>query len=257
MTRQPTTLFASAGPGRGISPCATCQLRFFNICGLLLRHGSPLDGASKWQVHKTIAARRNIKSQGEHTDWVYVICDGWAFRFAQLPDGRRQVLSILIPGDVVTTIRPFDDDVRFSVQALTDVHYCGFDRLALREKLAENPDLLNAWSHLIIVEQRENFNLAIDLGCRSAHERIARLLVHLQSRLEERGLRALAEAGIPLPQWFIADAVGLTSDHVSRVIVDFRKSDLVETRKALLKVIDLEGLRRLSGVSPWNDAQRF
>jgi len=257
VTRQLTTPLADIGLDRDVPPCTTCQVRFFNICGLLLRDPPPSDGASPWQVHKTIAARRNIKSRGERADGVYLICDGWAFRFAQLPDGRRQILSILIPGDVVTTVRPFVDDVAFSVQALTDVHYCGFDRLALRKKISSDPGLLDAWTRLIVAERQESFNLAIDLGCRSAHERIARLLVHLRSRLEERGLRAQAETGMPLPQWFIADATGLTPDHVSRVIGDFRRSGWVETRKALLKVVDLDGLRRVAGAAALSKAQTF
>jgi CRP-like cAMP-binding protein len=255
VTRQSTTLLANVRLDREISPCSTCQIRFFNICALLLRSPSPSDGASQWQDHKRIAARRNIKSRGERADRVYLICDGWAFRFAQLPDGRRQILSIFVPGDVVSTIRPFADDVDFSVQALTDVHYCGFDRLMLREKLSSDPCLLDAWTRLFMAERQESFDLVTDLGCRSAHERIARLLVHLRSRLEERGLSAQAEAGMPLPQWFIADATGLTSDHVSRVIRDFRKSGLVETRKALLKVADPDELQRLSGTVPLKKVQ--
>jgi len=243
---QPTRSVATADPDPDSSPCSACQLRFSNICGLLHRDGPPIGGENEWQVHGAIAARRNLKSRGEQTDRVYVICDGWAFRFAQLPDGRRQVLSILIPGDVVATIRPFDDDVRFSVQALTEVRYCGFDRLALREKLSADPALLDAWAGLFIAERRDNFGLAVDLGCRSAHERIARQLLGLHARLERRGLQAHA-AGIPVPQWFIADMTGLTSDHVNRVLSDFRKSGLVGTRKASLKLLDLEGLRRVSG----------
>jgi CRP-like cAMP-binding protein len=90
------------------------------------------DDSVSWQSHKKIPAHKNVKSVGDRAERVLVICEGWAFRFAQLTDGRKQILSILIPGDVITPMRLFDDAIRFSVQALTDMRYCGYSRATLR-----------------------------------------------------------------------------------------------------------------------------
>jgi CRP/FNR family transcriptional regulator, anaerobic regulatory protein len=237
---------------RASSLCANCLLRDFNICDVLLGRALPEDNSSRpkpiWQVQKKVPARRNIKSAGEHADRVSIICDGWAFRFVQLPDGRRQVLSILIPGDVVTTTRLFDDNVRFSVQALTDVRFCGYAQSTLRTLILADAALLDAWARLFVVERHEHFGRLIDLGSRSADERIAHLILELANRLEQRGIMIDCSFIFPLPQKLIAAMTGLTAEHVNRVFRSFRKMNLIETGKSFLKVIDLAGLQHIGGL---------
>src|SRR4051794_13963993 len=47
-----------------------------------------------------VAARRDLIRRGATPAHVYLICDGWACRYKSLPDGRRQILDFLIPGDL-------------------------------------------------------------------------------------------------------------------------------------------------------------
>jgi CRP-like cAMP-binding protein len=234
------------GVDEAISPCTNCSIQLLNVCNLLLKtppDEQPRAGqVSGWQFHKTIRAGKNIISVGEKPDWVYVICAGWSFRFAQLPDGRRQILSILLPGDVVTTTGPYEETVRFSVQASTEVRCSGYSRRILNAKLHADPELLDAWTDLIVAERRQNFSLLIDLGCRSAEERISRLLLDLRSRLQQRGMMSESPLAMPLSRRLIAGATALTPEHVSRVIGKFREMGLVETSKKSLTIIDPAGL---------------
>ena len=167
---------------RAASLCADCPIRQFNICGVLLGKPLPEDDSTRpkpsWQVAEKVPARRNIKMPGtrgpsqHHLRWL-------AFRFVQLPDGRGRILSILISGDVVTTTRLFDDSVRFSVQVLTDVRFCGYARSTLRTQLIADAELLDVSATLFVVERHEHFGLLSILGSRSAGERIAHLILDL------------------------------------------------------------------------------
>ena len=116
----------------------------------------------------------------------------------------------------------------FSVQALTDVCYCGYWGALLKERLASDTPLRTAWTELIVTERKQNFDLLIDLGCLSAEERIAHFLVQLMARLEQRPSLVKDPLIIPLPQWLIAAALGLTPEYVSRVISTFRQKSMVE-----------------------------
>ncbi len=231
-----------------LSACAGCAIRPLNICGSLVwtNPDAPLRPRSDdWQVHRKTRAGRNIKSAGETLDRVDVICAGWAFRFVQLLDGRKHVLSILSPGDVITPTRPFEARVRFSVQAATDVRFCGYSRQTLKERLATDPRLSETWADLIVAERLRNLGLLIDLGCRSAEERIAHLLLDLRARLQQRGLASEGEPAMPLSRRLIAGATGLTPEHVSRVIGGFLKQGLVETGTVSLTIRDPEGLQSI------------
>jgi CRP-like cAMP-binding protein len=248
-SQQPGETVTCAGQG----PCAQCPVRASNICSVLQRltnqDEASADDSVSWQSHKKIPAHKNVKSVGDRAERVLVICEGWAFRFAQLTDGRKQILSILIPGDVITPMRLFDDAIRFSVQALTDMRYCGYSRATLRARLTGDLALLDAWAKLLVAERQHNIGLVVNLGARSADERIAHLLLQLSARLERRGLATGRRGDLPLPQRVIAAATGLTPEHVSRVIGKFRSAGLIETVKGGLSVRDLAGLQRVGALN--------
>ncbi len=207
----------------------------------------PASSRPVWQAHKKIEAQKVIKAVGEQLDRVHVVCAGWAFRFVHLPNGRRQVLSILAPGDVITPTRPFDGTVSYAVQALTDVRYCGYSRPHLRERLAQDEELFAAWTALMSAERKQNFSMLVELGALSAEERIADFLVQIAARLVERPSLVEDPFVIPFPQWLIAAALGLTTEHVSRVVGAFRQRNIVESGRGFLRILDLDELRRIVG----------
>lgn len=83
------------------------------------------------------------------------------------------------------------------------------------------------------------------LGQRSAEERIAYLLQHLIRRLEARTVIREGRYPIPLRQRHIADAVGLTSEHVNRVLSLFRDRGLCILADGILTVVNPRELERL------------
>src|SRR5262249_52391580 len=158
---------------------------------------------------------------------VVVICKGWAISFAQLADGRRQILAVLLPGDLFSVTSLFEPSLQFSVQTLTEVVYCRYNRGDLNAKLATEADLQEAAARLTISERRETDALLIDLGRRTAEQRIARLVLRLIDRLEARGVNCSHGFGFPLRQQHIADITGLTPVHVNRTLGAFRRDGVM------------------------------
>ena len=48
---------------------------------------------------RVVEARRDLVSEGDKPRFVHLVLDGWACRYKNLPDGKRQIVSIFIPGD--------------------------------------------------------------------------------------------------------------------------------------------------------------
>jgi CRP-like cAMP-binding protein len=86
------------------------------------------------------------------------------------------------------------------------------------------------------------------LGQRSAEERIAQLLLHLMQRIAARNVIREQRYPFPLRQQHIADAVGLTPVHVSRILSLFRERRLLELSEGFLKVINLPELERIGSL---------
>ncbi len=193
-----------------------------------------------------VPARRTIWREGESISGVPVICQGWAAAAVAMSDARRQILSFLLPGDMVSMVLISQPVIPCSVEAITDVRYCSFPRDRLQTAVRRQPALLTLISSIWRDEAARADRLAIDLGRRGAAERIASLIVALSDRLAQRGMMRGQTMNFPLRQHHIADAVGLTVVHVGTVLADFRRAGLLEITDRSLTLADPAGLRRIA-----------
>jgi CRP-like cAMP-binding protein len=87
----------------------------------------------------------------------------------------------------------------------------------------------------------------VSVGRRSAMERTAHFFMELAERLSLTGLATETEFKCPLSQFVLADALGLTSVHVNRVLRQLRERKLLTLRLGTVHIHDLNGLRKLAG----------
>src|SRR6202161_2170782 len=74
--------------------------------------------------HLLAPAGAEIVRAGQDSPELYTLYSGWAFRFKTLPDGRRQILNFLLPGDLLGLQAAMFDAARHGIEALTDVELC-------------------------------------------------------------------------------------------------------------------------------------
>lgn len=234
----------------GPSFCVTCPNRLSGVCGTIL--GSR-DAAGK-QIDKAprffpVRAGGQIAGRSQAIRDVFVLCAGWAFRFVQLSDGRRQIVQFLLPGDILCPEAVFEKSYMFSVAALTNVMVGGFAHAGLRERYAEDSVLQAAISRCCIAAIRDATELAAVVGQCSAEERIAHLLLRLVPRIAARNVIREHSYPFPLRQQHVADAVGLTPVHVSRVFGLLRERGVVSISEGILRVSDMAELERLGSLN--------
>jgi len=198
------------------------------------------------QERQLIKARHNIYRAGEILSGVPIVHSGWAARVRRLPDGRRQILSFILPGELISAGAVFADRLSFYVEAITDVRCAVYQRTEPREILARDPDLLQVLISGCLAEKAEIEELATDLGRRRAEERIARLFLQLRTRLQALGHAFGMSFDMPLRQQHIADATGMTVIHVGRVMAALRDDGIIRLTSGVLAVTDLAALKRLA-----------
>lgn len=236
---------------KSASLCVTCPNRESGICGALVGStpgDSKADRQSAWQHFVAARAGEQIATRNQVSDDVFVVCTGWAFRYFQLADGRRQILRFLLPGDIFSPISIFEDAFYFSVKALTAVRLSGFARSEVRARWATVPAVQSAIANCCMAEAHDAAELATALGQFSAEERIAHLLLNLMPRIAARNVIRDQCYPFPLRQQHIADAVGLTPVHVSRVFGLFRDRHLLALSEGILKVLNLPELERVGSL---------
>jgi CRP-like cAMP-binding protein len=195
----------------------------------------------------TIPPRRTIYHPKEWSEFVPIVCKGLAISSIALPDGRRQVLSILLPGDIVFSAGLFEPASGYGAEAISEVTYRKFKRAELKDMLFKHRNLFEMLTKIWNEERARADQLALGLGRRTAIERIARLILNLADRLAERAMISDQTMEFPFRQRHIADATGLTTVHVSKVLGQFQRSGFIEINHRSLTITDLAELRQVAG----------
>ena len=179
-------------------------------------------------------------------DSVPVICEGWAASTLMLSNGRRQILSFLLPGEMITAGLLFERQLHCTVISITRCCYRNFDRSQLRDAMFHSEKIFDRILRTYNVEKRKSDQLITDLGQRTASERVARLILDIWGRSEKLGMVKDDRIEFPLRQSQIADATGLTNVYASKILGDLRKNGLIDISGRSLQIIDMTKLRRLA-----------
>ena len=196
---------------------------------------------------RILPPRRNILWEEKAAEEVFTVYDGWAFTYKLLPDGRRQILDFLLPGSFIGLHVLWFKAMPHSVQSLTSVSLCVFDKEKFGDVLRRRPEF--GWELLKYSASRQALSdeRLSDLGRRTAKERIARLVLEFHDQLAGRGMVDRGSFPFHLRQEHIADALGLTKVQVSRTLQGLRQEGLLEVGRQTASVLDLKGLRALTG----------
>lgn len=184
-------------------------------------------------------AGRNIISQGEPPDYVNVVVSGWVAKYKILGDGQRQIMGLMLPGDLCDLHAFVLKAMDHSLAALGAAEVAMLPRREIAAIFETRPTLTAAlwWSSL----QNEAIlrEWITSLGRRNAYKRAAHLFYELHMRLSVAGVGS-DEAGFdfPMTQTDLSDALGLSVVHVNRVLQRLREDGLIVLRRGRLVIPD-------------------
>lgn len=208
-----------------------------------------LEAVARRRVRKR-RAREDIIHEGDKPDHINLILEGWACRYKMLSDGRRQILSFFVPGDLcdlhVYILRAMDH----SIGALTPLVFAEITSDDFEQLTETRPRILQAlwWDTLVTAAVQREWTT--DIGQRTAFERIAHLLLELFYRLETVGLADARSCELPLTQAEIAEAMGMTPVHANRMLQELRGRGLIELSNRRLFIRDRAGLEHAANFDP-------
>jgi len=195
---------------------------------------------------RSVRRNREIVTEGRNYETLLVLLEGSAIRFRILRDGRRQILNIVLPGDFIGFPGCFFESALYSVTALTDAVVSSVPFTMLIALFGPSPRLAAAIFWSFACEAALYAEHLIDVGRRSALERVAHFLLELLTRLQVVGLADERSYQMPLTQELIADALGLSISHVSRTLRQLRDDDLLAIEEQRVVIKDIDGLSALA-----------
>jgi CRP-like cAMP-binding protein len=208
---------------------------------------SELSFVSSFKTGELMAeAGATVVAEGTQSAHLYTVLSGWAFRYKTLPDGRRQVLNYLLPGDLLGLQGTVIGEMQHSVEALSPLVLCVFQRDRLDELFQNHPGLSFDVTWLAAREERMLDEHLLSLGRRSATERAAYLLAFLYYRAASVGLVVGRPLMIPISQMLVADTLGLSIVHTNKTLRRLAERGLIRWLDRACEVLDVEGLMKVA-----------
>jgi CRP-like cAMP-binding protein len=221
-----------------------------------LQLSMPLDAADSEAVMRLPVLVRDFPAQtaivreGERPTQCCLMVAGYACRSKTTDSGKRQIMSIHIAGEIPDLqslqLHVMDHD-------LTTLSRCtlGFiSHDAIRALSRERPQVADALWRETLIDAAVFREWIVNVGRRAAVSRMAHLLAEIALRLEAIGLAEGGRFELPMTQIDLADALGLSSVHVNRVVQELRRGGLIGMRKQSVALLDLPRLMKLADFDP-------
>ena len=198
---------------------------------------------------KSLAAGEDYLREGARSSACAFVVSGLVCSYKLLPDGRRQILALHVPGDACDLhgrLLPMDH----AVGAMTAGSVALVSHVALEEISQGFPRIAQALWQLALAEAAVLRERLVSMGRKSAHSRVAHFCCEMVVRLQAAGQADGLECDLPLTQADLADVAGLSVVHVNRVLQGLRNEGLISFDGRTLVALDWEGLTSAAEFDP-------
>lgn len=199
---------------------------------------------------RQVGARLDLIQEGDGPDNVLLILDGFACRYKMLPDGQRQIMAYLVPGDFCDLNVFILDAMDHSIGTVSACQIVDIPRKAIDEISTRHPSITRAFLWCALVDGAVLREWLVNMGARAPDQRIAHLFCELLMRLEVVGRVADNSYAFPFTQTEIAETMGLSSVHVNRTIRELRALGLIQLKGRVLTILDVERLKAYCRFTP-------
>lgn len=190
-----------------------------------------------------IAAGGQIAREGHRTGHCTLIVEGYAYSYKLTGGGQRQIVGLFLAGELpdLPTLHLGASDA--GIAALTDCRIATVAHEPLRRLCEAQPRLASALWRETLLQASIAREWMLNIGQRDALARAGHLFCEIVLRQREAGLSAGEGCDFPITQIALADALGLSSVHINRMVQELRNSGLIEWDGRRLTILDW---RRLS-----------
>lgn len=193
-----------------------------------------------------IKSKKLLYKEGQLPEYMFTLYHGWVLQHKTLTNGKRQVLRIALPGDLLGFQADFNGPMNHTALALSDTILCAFPRKDMLNMFNKNIELAKRMADMNARDASICQNHLVGVGQKTAEERIAYLCLELYYRIKLiREDTIKYDIEFPLTQEDLGDAVGLTQIHVNRTLKTLREKGLMEIKNKRLYILNDKALKEL------------
>jgi CRP-like cAMP-binding protein len=183
-------------------------------------------------------AGREVVRDGQRATECCLIVEGFCIRSKTIADGKRQILSIHIPGEIPDLMSLFLHVMDHDLSTLTACRLGFINHEILRQLHRRRPNVAEMFWRDTLIDASMFREWIVNVGQRAAPARLAHVMAELRERLRVIGRVDGNSFEMPLTQEEIGEALGTTGVHVNRVIRQLREDGIVELQRGRVTVLD-------------------
>jgi CRP-like cAMP-binding protein len=196
---------------------------------------------------RQMRADHDIVRERDRPTQCCLVLDGWLCRYKILETGARQIFSFHIAGDVPDLqslhLKTMDHNLGSLVQST--VAFIQHD--SLKSLTKSFPNIGNVLWRDTLIDAAIFREWMVGMGRRDAPSRLAHLVCELFTKKRAVGLTRGYTCNFPITQSVMGDALGLSTVHVNRSLMELRGRGLIKLEKQVLTILDWDGLQKEGG----------
>lgn len=179
-----------------------------------------------------------------------LLIDGIISRYKDLSNGERQIQELHVGGDFVDLHGFLLKRLDHNIGSVSKCRIAIVPHDTLRKITEQHAHLSRMLWFSTMLDAAIQRETILSIGRRSALARVAHLICELNLRLKTVGLSDGARFTLPMTQLDVADATGLTSVHVNRMLKQLRDDGMLTFRSGEVIIQDWEALKRVAEFDP-------
>ncbi|QFI71455.1 Crp/Fnr family transcriptional regulator [Bradyrhizobium betae] len=191
-------------------------------------------------------AETPVVRDGERATDCCLIADGFCVRSKTIASGKRQILSIHIPGEIPDLMSLFLHVMDHDLSTLTPSTLGFISHETLQKLHRRRPNVAEMFWRDTLIDAAMFREWIVNVGQRPAPARLAHVMIELRERLRIIGRVDGNDFEMPLTQEQIGEALGITAVHANRVIKQLRQEGIVELQRGRVTVLDERKLLELA-----------
>lgn len=198
---------------------------------------------------QTLPPNSTLSESAGQNEPTWIVLSGWCARVRSLGDGQRQIIHLLLPGDILGAGAARWAGDRLPAVTLTPAIVADAAplRAVVKRAAPEHARLIEACQQATWCEQVYCLNAIVRLGQQSAYQRLAHLLLEIHARLDGVGLAGPSGFQLPVTQGVIAHALGLSLVHLSRTLRQMRKEGSIAFQPGRIELLRPDVLAAAAG----------
>lgn len=223
------------------------QPPFHRLAEFVSLTSQDMDVMNGWLAgHRKVSRSRTLRREGDPVAGVYFLLEGWACSSLMLRNGRRQIVKVHLPGDMLGVPSLVLPTAGETLEAVTDIKVSLIPTATLGKLFEHSPRLAVG---LFLSTQREHVAMIQKLswvGAGNAMERMSAFLLDLFARLDAGRLTHEGRFDFPLTQPQLGELLGLTAVHVNRTLKRLDQTGFIVRGRGWLQILNFDGLLSLA-----------